>query len=656
MDPLSIAASLAGLITISTQIVNILHTIKSKNKKELDSLSKEVHTVRGILSQIQQIVQFQSTKAAKNSEWLSALNTTLDDCGDTYLQLQKFLQGLVSNSRLEALKKNVKWTLKEKDIQDSLRKVESYKLSLDLLLSIQTSTTTTNIEDVLVQLQKKLLPNSTTASPTTRTPLSWRKKLAGFEVDPLPLQTSNFEDTQSDAGNSRADVSYIIPGSNTINWTDPGIFGINRDEGKDAPDLNSPGLVCICEISVGQKKISLFCSWETHPANEMFTPIRAHILFKGPAPGDLYFIQLEESSMTQPVERFVVPVGKCSLIIALCNIKGCVYPLSELDKCDDNGQFNLALEDFALNSNTGSQQVLVNFDNFQDREKFLDHLYGIRYLQRMDSAFVISTQFYHHSPYQKRIQNVQIGYADGTEKSYIYPYLYLDYPIEGQSLMLVCGTKPNNEKAVVFKENILELDIQIVGSEALVFTNQDGKAIHTISATLGSLDELLHLYHRLQDVTREWKSIEAKGVDNFETKAEWLVDNLEFLKDSLATTSSFNNVLVAVKADRFSKRMKMEISRKDSQERLASCHVLTSSILFYKEHFRKDSPDFFTDPVMQTSFWDLTQGSATPDNFQVGQVKIHGANAGKICDELEEIVESLKADTEEAQKKFLKTL
>lgn len=138
MDPLSIAASLAGLITISTQIVNIIHIINTKNNKELDSLSREVHAVRGILSQIQQIVQFQSAKAAKNSEWLNALNTTLDDCGDTYLQLEKSLKGLVSSSRLEALKKKVKWTLKEKEIQDSLRKVESYKLSLDLLLSVQT--------------------------------------------------------------------------------------------------------------------------------------------------------------------------------------------------------------------------------------------------------------------------------------------------------------------------------------------------------------------------------------------------------------------------------------------------------------------------------------------------------------------------------------
>ncbi|OQE37355.1 hypothetical protein PENCOP_c010G07881 [Penicillium coprophilum] len=655
MDPLSVAASLAGLITISTQIINIIHTIKSKNNKELEALSREIHAVRGILSQIQQIVQFQSAKPAKNSEWLDALSATLDDCGDTYLQLQKSLQSLVSSSRLEALKKRVKWTLKEKDIQESLRKVESYKLSLDLLLSIQTSTTTTNIEDVLVQLQKKLRLTGP-ATATTRTPLSWRKKLAGFGADHPPPQTSHSEDTQSDAESLTDDVSYIIPGPNTTDWTNPGIFGISQDEGKDAPDLNSPGLVCICEISVGRKKISLLCSWERHPANEMLTPLRAHILFQGPTPGDLYFIQLEESLMVAPVERFVVPVGKCSLIIAQCNLKDGVCALSELDTRDDNEEFNLALEDFALKSSTNSQQVLVNFDSVQDREKLLNHLDGARYLQRMDLAFAMSNQFYHHSLYQKRIQNVQVGYTDGTEKSYIYPYLYLDYPVEGGSLMLVCGTKPNNEKSIVFKENILELDMQIVGSEALVFTNQDGKAIHTISATLSSLSELFDLYHRLQDAVRQWRSVEAQGVDNFDTKAKWVVENLEFLKDSVATTNSFYDVLVSVQVDRFLKRMKLEIRKKDSQEILASCHVITSSILLYKEHFRKESPDFFIEPVMQTGFWDLTNGPTTADNFQAGQLKIHGAKAKEICDELEGIVESCMRDTEDAQKRFLKAL
>ncbi|CAG7946661.1 unnamed protein product [Penicillium nalgiovense] len=121
-------------------------------------------------------------------------------------------------------------------------------------------------------------------------------------------------------------------------------------------------------------------------------------------------------------------------------------------------------------------------------------------------------------------------------------------------------------------------------------------------------------------------------------------------------TCSFDKVLVVVKLDRFLRRMKMEISKKDSQKILASCHVMTSSILFYKEHLKKASPDFFIDPVMQAGFWDLMHGTATPDNFQAGQVRIHGSRAAQICYELEEIVENCKRDTEDVQKEFLKTL
>ncbi len=138
MDPLSISASVAGLIPISTQVLSIIGAIKSKNNKGLEALSREVVSVRGILCQIQQIIQFQSTKPTKSAEWLEALNNTLDNCGDTYLTLQKELQGLQSNSKLDSLKIKVKWTLKENDIQEMMRRLESYKLNLDLLLSVQT--------------------------------------------------------------------------------------------------------------------------------------------------------------------------------------------------------------------------------------------------------------------------------------------------------------------------------------------------------------------------------------------------------------------------------------------------------------------------------------------------------------------------------------
>jgi hypothetical protein len=83
---------------------------------------------------------------------------------------------------------------------------------------------------------------------------------------------------------------------------------------------------------------------------------------------------------------------------------------------------------------------------------------------------------------------------------------------------------------------------------------------------------------------------------------------------------------------------------------------MTSSVLFYKEHFRKKGRGLFVDPVIQAGFWDLRNDSATPENYQAGQVKIHGNKAKQICDELEDFVEGLKGNTDDAQKRFLKEI
>lgn len=82
---------------------------------------------------------------------------------------------------------------------------------------------------------------------------------------------------------------------------------------------------------------------------------------------------------------------------------------------------------------------------------------------------------------------------------------------------------------------------------------------------------------------------------------------------------------------------------------------MTSSVLSYKEHFRKDS-DFFVDPVIQAGFWDLRKDSATPEKYQAGQVRIYGNKAKQIGDEIEDIIEGLKGNTDDAQKRFLKEI
>ncbi|CEJ54056.1 hypothetical protein PMG11_00381 [Penicillium brasilianum] len=660
MDPLSISASVAGLITISTQILSLIGAIKSKNNEGLKSLSREVVAVRGILCQIQQIIQFQSTKPTKSAEWLEALNNTLDNCGATYLTLQKELQGLQSNSKLDSLKMKVKWTLKENDIQDRLRSLESYKLSLDLLLSVQTSTTTTNIEEILIQVQKKLMlkPEESTA---VKTPLSWRKKLAG--LDPGQADGLKQEDTGTISptlGSSASsvtmdtDTSHVITGPKTTGWDEPGFYGISQDEGHQAPDLNSPDLTVVCEFKIGKQKISLVCNWDDpSPANESVRPMQVHLLFKGPSAGDLYFMQITDSLSIITLHRFFVPAGKSSLIIARCDLKGFACPLDDLSEQESPEDYHLALGGYALKSSTKIEQILVNFETPRDREDFLRQLYAARYLQRMETAFGIPNKLYQDSNVGKRIQHVQVGYADGTEKSYIYPYLSVEYSLEDRAPRLTCTTKPMDHVGV-FHEDLPSLDMQIVGSETIVCTTPDGNKIRTISMTFGNLSEALFMYNRLQDIVRGWTALSTKRVSEYEIKKEWKPRKLEFWEKSEAPGEPFHRVIVVAKTDRSLKRLMMDVYDETRTEKLATFYVMTHSVLFHKRHMRASSPDFFVAPIMQTGFWDLRNGGDTSEeNFRAGQVRLYGPNEKQICDELEDFVEAMMKDSQDALKKVM---
>lgn len=47
-----------------------------------------------------------------------------------------------------------------------------------------------------------------------------------------------------------------------------------------------------------------------------------------------------------------------------------------------------------------------------------------------------------------RIQHIQLGFGDGIARSYIYPYLDVDYCLGDEPPTLACRTKPNDPIAV----------------------------------------------------------------------------------------------------------------------------------------------------------------------------------------------------------------
>jgi hypothetical protein len=88
-----------------------------------------------------------------------------------------------------------------------------------------------------------------------KTPLSWRKKLAGLDSGPVDdLKKDDIGAVSPTLGSSASsvtlgtDMSHVIPGPKTTGWDEPGFYGITRDEGQQAPDLNSPDLTSVCEL------------------------------------------------------------------------------------------------------------------------------------------------------------------------------------------------------------------------------------------------------------------------------------------------------------------------------------------------------------------------------------------------------------------------
>jgi hypothetical protein len=63
------------------------------------------------------------------------------------------------------------------------------------------------------------------------------------------------------------------------------------------------------------------------------------------------------------LNRFFVPVGRSSFIIARCDMKDIPCSLDDLSAQESPEDYHLALGAYALKSTAKAEQVLVNFEN-----------------------------------------------------------------------------------------------------------------------------------------------------------------------------------------------------------------------------------------------------------------------------------------------------
>jgi hypothetical protein len=141
-DPLSVAASVVGLLTAGAQITKVLTQVINKARDAPDNCRKmrdQVEDIRSVLNQLQMFV-IGTSRASRSRTSLILVDqviVTLAACVTTFSELDSFAQSLQSESEMGVLDR-LRWLSKEKDMKDVLQRLESHKSSLSLMMTILT--------------------------------------------------------------------------------------------------------------------------------------------------------------------------------------------------------------------------------------------------------------------------------------------------------------------------------------------------------------------------------------------------------------------------------------------------------------------------------------------------------------------------------------
>ena len=140
MDPLSVTASIVGLLGAAGKITSLLYgvTTKVSNAPNLaKSVLTEVADVTTALEQLQTYVIGAADVPSSRSSliMLEQLLVTLSGCVATFSELESLLDNLDLVSELRKLAR-VKWGLKESRIVAILQRLQNHKASLILMLTI----------------------------------------------------------------------------------------------------------------------------------------------------------------------------------------------------------------------------------------------------------------------------------------------------------------------------------------------------------------------------------------------------------------------------------------------------------------------------------------------------------------------------------------
>jgi hypothetical protein len=140
MDPLSVAASVAGLVSLAGQLVPTLYnlglTVKEANK-DAQSAAVEVAAMSVVLQGLQGYIIGRSKANPRRLQLITVehITASLTACVFTYSELDAALKELHADTGLKAWDRAT-WFIKRDSIQNLVSKIQDHKLTFSCMLNI----------------------------------------------------------------------------------------------------------------------------------------------------------------------------------------------------------------------------------------------------------------------------------------------------------------------------------------------------------------------------------------------------------------------------------------------------------------------------------------------------------------------------------------
>jgi len=141
-DPLSVAASIAGLLTVAGKISTVVIDLTSKSKaapKDIENVRSSVETIRAVLLQLQLLLLGRAKVNRQRTSLIlvEQVVITLSACVSTFSELDVFVETLSTDHAMQLLDR-IRWATKASTIKELLDRLEAHKASLTLMVTILT--------------------------------------------------------------------------------------------------------------------------------------------------------------------------------------------------------------------------------------------------------------------------------------------------------------------------------------------------------------------------------------------------------------------------------------------------------------------------------------------------------------------------------------